>query len=159
MSTPATPLKLRAEDSNDLKILSACFQDALLPGSAMEYTPEEGRFTVIANRFMWEQDPITHEGQDLYKRVHAGLHFIHVKDVKHRAIDFKDPTRIHNLLALHGDKDGEIHLLFSNKGQICLHVEKISCHFKDLHEPWYTPLKPNHEPLFPSPLSHTVNCF
>lgn len=144
MSSTPKSLKIKAQDHHDLKIISACVQDAIFPSTAMEYNSHENRFSIIANRFMWEEETVYYEDSCLFKRVHAGLHFCHVNSVKYKLMDLKDPTKIHNLLTLHSD-DKEINLLFSDKGIIRLKVEKIHCHLHDLHEPWYTPLMPYHE--------------
>jgi hypothetical protein len=51
---PKTGLKLRAEDDEDLGVISACLQDALIPLSDMEFLAAEMRFAFVANRFRWE---------------------------------------------------------------------------------------------------------
>jgi hypothetical protein len=48
------PLKLRAEDAEDLDVVSACLQDAIVPLSDMEFLAGEKRFVLVANRFRWE---------------------------------------------------------------------------------------------------------
>ena len=52
---PATPepLKLIALDEDDLKVLSAHLQDAVLRLSDMTWIPSERRFAAILNRFDW----------------------------------------------------------------------------------------------------------
>ncbi len=47
-------LKLRAEDAEDLAVISACLQDALVAVSDLAYAPEERSFLFVANRFRWE---------------------------------------------------------------------------------------------------------
>jgi hypothetical protein len=49
----ATPIRLRAEDDEDLKIVSACLQDAILPIGDMGFLPDEKRFVMVVNRFRW----------------------------------------------------------------------------------------------------------
>ena len=50
-------LKLRARDPEDLGIISACLQDALVPLADMVFQRTEKRFVLVANRFMWERVP------------------------------------------------------------------------------------------------------
>ncbi len=50
-------LKLRAEDAEDLRIISAVLQDSLIPLAEMQFLSDEGRFVMIANRFRWENCP------------------------------------------------------------------------------------------------------
>lgn len=137
-------LKLRAEDPHDLQIIGSLVQDALLPVTAMHYSKKDQVFTVLANRFCWETDPTHHEGEPMYHRIHAGLHFGHIHKIRHQALDHQDPTRVLNLLMVHGDREGEIHLCFSGGTNVCLHAEKILCYLQDLHEPWYTHQSPDH---------------
>ena len=47
-------LKLRAEDADDLAVLSACLQDALVPVRDLAYVPDQKIFVFVANRFRWE---------------------------------------------------------------------------------------------------------
>lgn len=145
MTVQNTPLKLKALNYKDLRVIASCLQDAILFPSLMHYHVNENVFVVLANRFCWEKDPVVHEGQKLHHRVHSGVYFSHVKRVRmngiHPVNNQHDP---HALLTVHGDVDGEIHLLFSGGKAICLHVEKVTCHLKDLHEPWWTHQKPEH---------------
>ncbi len=49
------PLKLRAVDANDLAVIGACLQDALVPVQDMCFLADEHRFVMVANRFCWEK--------------------------------------------------------------------------------------------------------
>ena len=59
------PLKLRAEDADDLAVLSACLQDALVPVRDLAYVPSQQIFVFVANRFRWESGlrPMPGEGE------------------------------------------------------------------------------------------------
>ena len=48
------PLNLGALDGDDLKVLAALAQDAVFPGSEMQWLPKERRFALLLNRFRWE---------------------------------------------------------------------------------------------------------
>ncbi|MBV5335567.1 DUF2948 family protein, partial [bacterium] len=48
------PIKLRAEDEEDLAVISACLQDAILPVAEMCFERAARRFVLVANRFKWE---------------------------------------------------------------------------------------------------------
>ncbi len=73
----ADPLKLRAEDEEDLAVVSTILQDALVPVGEMAYLPEEKRFVLVANRFKWEAPPLS--GGRLYERAHVGIAFDEVE--------------------------------------------------------------------------------
>lgn len=47
-------LKLTAFDNEDLAVVSAAMQDAIVKTGEMTYLPGEKRFAMVANRFAWE---------------------------------------------------------------------------------------------------------
>ena len=51
----AERLKLLALDEEDLAVLSAYVQDAVLKVGDLIYLPKEQRFAVAMNRFIWEK--------------------------------------------------------------------------------------------------------
>jgi hypothetical protein len=108
--------------------------------------PKQNLLVFLGNRFCWEKPSQPNEdGVHMHQRVHAGVYFSHVKRVRTNGIHHpKNHSHVLSLLAVHGDIEGEIHLLFSGGKAICLHVEKVLCHLKDLHEPWWTHQKPYH---------------
>lgn len=145
------PLRLHARDPQDLKVISSCVQDSLIHQGGMTYDPDQGVFSLVTNRFMWEEDPVDHEGDTLHKRTHAGLHFSHVDRVRHRSMDLKDPTKFHQLMMVHLEASNIIQLLFADMAQIQLEIQKVFCHLHDLSEPWYTHVRPSHDLPSPSP--------
>lgn len=138
------PLKLIAKDLEDLQILAAHLQDSLLPLVSMVYDPKEQTFTALADRFCWEHEPIEHEGDPLYHRVHTGVCFRHVSKVLHKGFKRHGPVRTLNLLTMHGEKEGAIHLVFSGGHEIRLEIDDLHCHIGDLSSPWPTRKRPKH---------------
>jgi hypothetical protein len=136
-------LKLRAADTDDLAVISAMLQDAVIPIEEMAYLPAERRFVLVANRFRWEDakgDPV--RGR-IYERVHSGLVIDEVSAVRTRNIDRTAADRILSLLAIeaHG---GAIDLLFSGNAAVRIEVDRILCHFEDVAEPYPTRWRPAH---------------
>jgi len=140
-----TPLRMVAEDTDDLQVISACLQDALVPLSGMEYDQESKNFHLIANRFCWECAPELCEGSSYYTRVASGVAFHHVKEVQKKDLNRQNKHELVNLLTIHNDEDGCIHLIFSGGSEIKLKVDKLCCHLKDVDEPYSTSHKPCHE--------------
>jgi hypothetical protein len=138
------PLRLKAQDPHDFKVISALLQDALIPTTGIHYDPDAHLFTLLANRFCWEHEPDDNDGTPMHKRTHSGVHISHVSKVMQSGMNQKDLTKIHNLLTVHADKHGEVHLIFSEGMQIKLHVDDLLCHLTDLYEHWWTPQAPNH---------------
>jgi len=48
------PLRLRCEGAEDLTIVSALIQDAVVPVSEIAWQPAARRFGCLINRFRWE---------------------------------------------------------------------------------------------------------
>ena len=140
----STPLKLEAQDHEDLHFLSAHMQDALIPVSGLNFHADMKRFHMTANRFRWEQDDHEHEGAPLYFRTHCDVSFGHVDHVKHKGFDLSHPTHILSLLAIRGHEDGTITLFCSDGAAIHLHAEKILCRLCDTGEHWPTRIRPQH---------------
>lgn len=138
------PLKLIAKDLEDLQILAAHLQDSLLPLISMTYDSEEKTFTALANRFCWEHDAIEHEGEPLYHRVHTGVCFKNVTKVLHKGFKRHGSQRTLNLLTMHGEKQGAVHLVFSGGHEIRLEIDSLHCHMGDVHHPWPTRKRPKH---------------
>ena len=89
-------LKLLAEDEEDLAILSAHLQDAVLRVGDLAYLPKQRRFAAVVNRYCWEGCGDNEAGT----RVQAGLHFDSVLRAQSSRVRQEDPAAILELLAL-----------------------------------------------------------
>jgi hypothetical protein len=137
-------LKLRAEDSEDLAIISACLQDALVPVRDLAYDPEDRAFLLVANRFRWEDGLRRAAEEGGFRRILCGLTFREVWAVSYTGFRRADNGRILSLLAIRHE-DGAICLEFSGGASIRLEVTRILSHARDLGEPWHTPWQPRHD--------------
>jgi hypothetical protein len=142
--TAYTPLRMIAEDKDDLQVIAACLQDALIPLSSMSYDKEIGHFHLVANRFCWECNPETLDGNTYYSRVAAGLVFHDVQDIQRKALNLQHNNELVNLLTIHHEEEGYIYLVFSGGSEIKLKVNKVCCHLRDVDEPYPTMNKPCH---------------
>ena len=62
---PSDPeLRLRAEDAEDLAVISACLQDALVSVRDLAYDRAARNFMLVANRFRWEGGAGEQAGED-----------------------------------------------------------------------------------------------
>src|SRR5579864_3837958 len=138
---PVDALKLLARDEEDLAVISAILQDALIPVSEMAYLPEEGRFALVANRFRWEA-PSDRPREKLQRRL-TGLSIGNVTAVRRRGFSPGDPSRILALLAVRRVA-GALQLDFAGGASIQLETAEILCHLDDLSEPWPTRWRPRH---------------
>jgi hypothetical protein len=137
-------LKLRAEDAEDLAVISACLQDALVAVRDLAYEPEERSFLFVANRFRWENGLRPAPGETPLERVLCGITFSGVTAASYSGFRRTNDGRILSLLAIRSE-DGAVHLEFSGGAVIRLDVARIRCHVRDLGDPWPTPWQPRHD--------------
>ena len=134
-------LKLAAQDTEDLKVISAHMQDALVRLADIRYLARPRQFALVANRFAWEQQPKS-------ERRRSGLHFEHVLNVKQHGIVAQAKDAVLSLLAISfepgPEPSGTVVLTFSANCSIRLNVEYLDLQLKDLGGAWATDLTPNH---------------
>ncbi|MFN4283911.1 MAG: DUF2948 family protein [Alphaproteobacteria bacterium] len=140
-------LRLKAVDGEDLAVLSAFLQDALVAVGDIAYRPEERRFLLVANRFRWEAMPCEEESElgdgDCFERVHSGLRFENVAAVKSRGLDALDAAQLLELLAIEAEQ-GAYTLVFAGDVAIRVEVAAPLCFLEDIGEPWPTKWRPKH---------------
>ncbi len=139
-------LKLMAEDAEDLDIIGAAVQDALLRMGEINFDPKARRFTAMLNRFRWE----TAEGKGPYERVRAALSFEGVLGVKSRRVRPDLSDAVASILSIGFIPDeappgGIVRLVLAGGGEIALDVECLDAVLVDMGEAWRTPRKPDHE--------------
>jgi hypothetical protein len=135
-----TRLRLKAEDDEDLAVMSAVLQDAMVLVGDMIYDAENKRFVLVANRFRHESEA---ERARHGERVMTGLRVDDVTAVKRRDFDPRDAERILVLLAARA-APGAIYLDFAGGASIRLESGRILCHLDDFGEPWPTRFRPRH---------------
>lgn len=134
-------LKLSALDADDLGVISAAVQDALVAVRDCAYFKDEKRFVLLLNRFQWEADPSI---DSAHSRTHSALVFNEVTGVRHHNIPLGEPDRMLELLAVILENDGSVALRFATGRAIRLEIGRLACHLGDVGEPWPTPWKPAH---------------
>ncbi len=136
-------LTLAAEDADDLQIVSARLQDALVQMQDIVWLPRARRFAAIFNRFKWESDGAL--------RVRARLHFDGVLAVRSHNLRRDEPEAVASLLAIRftpnapDDPAGMVELVFSGGGTIRLDVECIDAALSDLGAAWPARARPEHD--------------
>src|SRR5215472_17092075 len=117
-------LRLRAEDADDLAVLSACLQDAVVAVRDLAYLSEDRRFVLVVGRFRWERSHARLE------RILCAMTFDEVAAVSYRGFRRSEEDRILSLLSIRfapRDAGGTIHLDFSGGAAIRLEVARIAC--------------------------------
>jgi hypothetical protein len=138
----ANGIKLRALDPEDLAVIAAVLQDALLPIEAMQYLPDERRFLLVANRFRWETFD-RNDACEQYERVHCAVAFEGVEKVERQGLDQACLRGIGELLTIEV-ADNAVLLVFAGGGRVRLGISRLDCHMRDVGEPWPTQWRPHH---------------
>ncbi len=142
-------LKLFALDEEDLAVLSAHLQDALVPAKDLTFLPRERRFALMLSRFDWQA-----WGAGRRERVFAGLHFDRVTKVSSTMIDRADKDLLLELLAISFERgaapSGAVVLTFSGGPALRLEVECLEAEMRDVGPRWTVDCCPDH-PLDDAP--------
>ncbi len=135
-------LKLAALDAEDLAILSAHLQDAVVRPQDLAYLAPSRRFVLVGRRFDWSAP----EGTPPRRRL-TGLHFERVMAVRTRGITPGSDAPL-DLLAVTFEPgeppSGTITLVFAGTAAIRLDVECIEGRLKDLGPVWEAEGRPDH---------------
>src|SRR5918996_1087705 len=141
-------LRLRAVDADDLSVIAACLQDALIPLSEMAYLADQRRFMAAFTRFQRERlaDPSQCEGLTLSQ---SALVLHEVEAAKFRGLDSRFGAVRLELLTIVSEPapDGltYVTLLFAGDAAIQLHVRKLGATLEDFGEPWPAHPAPSHD--------------
>ncbi len=146
-------LKLIALDDEDLQVVSAHLQDAVVTVGDLAYLPRERRFVSVLNRFDWLAAAAADRGEKGggYQRRRAALRFEQVRAARVRNIALNDKRQVLNLLAVdfqkagEGDPGGRVSLIFAADAQIELDVDCVEAELRDLGGVWATSSRPQHD--------------
>jgi len=147
-------LKLVALDKDDIEIVSAHVQDALVKVADILWQPREHRFVVALDRFDWMNAADARGAKNPddaapdYRRCRTALRFERVNACKCRDLDPLDRNAVLNLLAVEfAERDppaGTVTLTFSGGAAIRLEVECLEAELVDLGEVFSAVLCPDH---------------
>ncbi len=144
-----TDLKLIALDGEDLGILSAHLQDAILKVADMTFLPREKRFALVANRFDWLAALPGEKRRARRQRRRTALRFERVVAARLQGIDIKAKERVLVLLAIKFEPStapaGTLTLLFAGGAAVQLDVDCIEAELRDLGAVWAARSRPDHD--------------
>jgi hypothetical protein len=141
-------LRLKAVDADDLAVMAACLQDALIPLAEMVYLPDERRFLAAFTRFRREclADPNCCDGLTQCQSV---LAFNGVESVKHHGLDprFGGVKLEFLTMVAEPGADGRVSvvLIFAGDMALQLRMRGVSATLCDFGEPWPASATPRHE--------------
>jgi hypothetical protein len=140
-------LKLLALDGEDLEILSAHLQDAILKVGDIHWRADEKRLVLALNRFVWES--AGEKSRRAFERRRTALRFDRVTRVQAHHIPRDRPDTVLELLALRFTEtdapSGVVEAIFAGGGALRIEVECLEAGLCDLGAAWSTESCPKHE--------------
>jgi len=149
MNANVDELKLVALDRDDIEVVSAHVQDALVRVADILWQPRDRRFVMVLNRFDWMSvaDGRPERAAE-YRRCRTALRFERVLSCKCRNLDQANKDAQLNLLAVEfaasDPPAGGVTMTFSGGGVIRLDVECLEAELADLGEVFLADGCPNH---------------
>ena len=142
------PLRLRAESPEDLEVVSALLQDAVAQTSEIAWARRHRRFSLLVNRFRWEDEAAAERQGRPFERVQAVLAVDGVLNARASGVDPKDRDLVLSLLALafepREDGAGVLTLILAGDGEIALDVECLDVTLADVTRPYLARGRPSH---------------
>jgi hypothetical protein len=139
--------RLIAFDADDLAVISANLQDALIRVGDMAYIPRSKQFAMVAARFDWA-GATRGTGSSCCERCRTGLHFGRVLKVSCLGFHHQDEGLILNLLDIAFKETvppaGIVEFVFSAGRALRLHVECLEAEIQDLGFRWKAKSAPDH---------------
>ena len=144
--TDTSATKLVALDADDLAVISAQMQDAVMHVGDVRWMRGPAKLALVANRY----DHLSDAGSGTGERRQTGLQVSRVSRVTASNIVMDDPSAILSLLAISfepGDvsPEGAIVLTFAGGGAIRAVVECIEVAMADLGPKWTARARPAHD--------------
>lgn len=137
------PLKLLAQGADDLAVLSALVQDAVLQAPDMTWQRAKRRFACLLNRFRWEDRAAAEAAKRPYERARALLVVEDVTAVRSFGFDRKDKDLVLSVLSLGWtageDGAGRLTLLLAGDGAVEIEVEVLDLTLQDVTRPYLAP--------------------
>jgi hypothetical protein len=142
-----TNLKLLANNTNDLKVISAHLQDSILTTKNIANLKKNRLFLLEFNRFMWEdiEKGILRKN----KRIRSILKIDNVISVQSKNINQENKDRFLEFLTIEVDENTRnnynLKLIFAGDALIKITVEVIEVYLDDQGEPWESKTEPKHK--------------
>lgn len=141
-----TPLRLIAFDTDDLHILSAHTQDAILNSASIQFNKKNRTVSFLVHRFNW-QNQLDDESPSRFNCVLEIRHAIALRTRGFPADKHEEHPPL-NLLAITFESlstpAGYLILHFSGNAALQVHVECLEATLADIGEAWQTTCCPNH---------------
>lgn len=138
-----SPLRLLAQDADDLTVISAALQEAVARVGDIQFDPVRRTLTVAVSRFRWEAEAAGPE------RVRAAVQFGGVLAVRSRNLRRDAADAVISILSV-GFQAGEppggvLTIALAGGGDVQVDLECLDAALSDTGDPWPARGRPDHE--------------
>jgi hypothetical protein len=141
--TDAPPLKLLAQDADDLAVISAALQDAVAKIGDIRWDASARTLTLACNRFRWEV-----ASKKRGERIRSALQLGDVTGVQARKLRRDAKGAVVELLSIAFEPGeapgGAVLLTFAGGGDLKVTVDCLDVVLADVSDAWSTPRRPGH---------------
>ena len=134
------PVRIKAENAEDLQVISALIQDAVGQNSETSWMPRHNRFALMLNRFRWEDKANADKQGRPFERVQSTLVISTVLKAGGDGIDPRDKESIFSVLSVlfepAEDGAGEVVIVLAGDGAIRLKAECCDVTLTDVSRPY-----------------------
>lgn len=138
-------LLLRAEEPDDLILISACVQDMAVIARDIVWLPKQRQLILLGNRFRWENAARGPKKGGGATRVRSALRFDHVQSVQRRDWPLSPDAVLPLLSVTFDDGDEALLLSFGGGAAIRLSQEALDATLEDMSGPWGATAIPDHD--------------
>ncbi len=145
------PVRLLAQTEIDLQVISTLIQDAVGQNAEVSWMPRHNRFSLMLNRFRWEDKTnATAQGRP-FEWVQSTLVISSVLKAGADGINARDRDSIFSVLSIGfepgEDAAGEVVIILAGDGAIRLRVECLEVSLTDMSRPYKARAKlaPDHK--------------
>ncbi|AQS47070.1 hypothetical protein BMG03_04115 [Thioclava nitratireducens] len=136
-------IALRAETKDDLPVIAALVQDAVLPITEIAWEAKSRRLALLINRFRWEDKAQAEAEKRPYERVRSLLVISDVTHVASMGIDRSDRDVVLSILDVAfeeaEDGAGRVTLTLAGDGALAADVECLDVDLRDVERPYRAP--------------------
>jgi len=137
------PLAVLVADQEDLGVVSAVLQDAVLSATDMRYVAKRREFCLLVNRFRWEDRIASEVRGSRYERVRTLLIVRDVLSVRSQGLQQHADDTVLSLLSISftpaEDGTGTVHFVLAGDGLVDLEVEALNATARDVTRPYLAP--------------------
>lgn len=136
-------LTLLAQSPEDLQVISALLQDAVLPASEIRWDRAARKLALLVNRFRWEdREAAEREGRP-YERVRSLVVIGDVLRVASQGVPRGEADTVLSVLSLDWqpgeDGTGRLVLVLAGDGALAAEVECLDLTLRDVTRPYIAP--------------------